>query len=202
MDEAPYRLGFVTGGLFAHQARIAAELYLDTDNWETVKDRVREDNLFQTRTPSTGTRYLLEVVRRLKALNQKQLQVVAKDNHKDRCQVMWVAACRHYQLLGDFAHDVVRDRYLHGDSHLAPKDFTRFVHQQSLWHPELEEKTERTISNLRQNAFLMLRQASMLEPDGLVVGAFFSAPVLDCLQPNDFLFFPTDDSAWKGHHDN
>lgn len=193
MADAPYRLGFVSGGLLTHQSKIAARLYLEIGDWETVKRRVRDENLFQTRTPSTATRYLLEVVRRLKDLDDALLGIVAQGDPTERAQVLWVAACRHYQLLGDFAVEVVRDKFLHSDAHLKPEDFTRFVNQQTLWHPELEDKTEQTISKLRTSAFRMLREVSLLEPDGRVGEAFLSPQVRESLAPSDLWFFPTSD---------
>lgn len=193
MADAPYRLGFVSGGLLAHQSSIAAKIQLETGDWEATKQRVRDDNLFQTRTPSTTSRYLLEVVRRLKGLDETLLAIIADGEPTQRTQVLWVAACRYYQLLGDFAVEVVRDKFLHGNAQLKPDDFTRFVNQQSMWHPELEEKTEHTIKNLRSNAFQMLREASLLETDGHISGAFLSPQVSEALTPSDFLFFPTSD---------
>lgn len=193
MANAPYRLGFVSGGLLIHQSKIAARLYLETRDWEAVKRRVRDENLFQTRTPSTATRYLLEVVRRLKGLDDALLNIIAEGGPTERAQVLWAAACRHYQLLGDFAVEVVRDKFLHGDAHLKPEDFTRFVNQQTLWHPELEDKTDRTISKLRNNAFQMLKESGLLEPDGRVGEAFLSPQVSESVAPSDLWFFPTSD---------
>lgn len=193
MADAPYRLGFVSGSLLAHHSKIAAGIFLETGDWETTKQRVRDGNLFQTRTPSTTSRYLLEVVRRLKALDDPLLTIVAGEDPTQRAQVLWVAACRYYQLLGDFASEVVRDKFLHGNQKLQPEDFTRFVNQQSLWHPQLEEKTERTIKNLRNNAFKMLKETSLLEPDGRISQALLSPEVRKALAPSDLWFFPASD---------
>ena len=40
---------------------------------------------------------------------------------------MWAAACRRYELIGDFAEEVVRERFLLMTPTLGTEDFERFM---------------------------------------------------------------------------
>ena len=48
---------------------------------------------------------------------------------------MWVAMCRYYALVGEFANEVLRERYLMGFSTLTKDDYDRFIQAQSMWPP-------------------------------------------------------------------
>lgn len=194
-DASPrYSLSFTTGGLLAREAGLIAPLYLQDRDWRAVRRTVIEENLLQTRTTSSRTRITREAIQRLSVLNNSELELIVEASLTERCHLMWVAACRRYELIGDFAEEVLRERFLLMTPTLSFDDFDRFITGKSLWHPELDDLKNSTRSKLRQNLFRMLREAGLLTEHGDIVPAVVSGRVLSLFQshvPSDVRFLPT-----------
>ena len=118
----------------------------------------------------------------------------------ERGYLLWAAACRRYDLIGEFAEEVVRERFLLLTPTLSYEDFDSFVRGKSLWHSELTELKESTMRKLRANVFRMLNEAGLLSDGGRLLQAALSQRVASALtarSPSDLRFFPTnDDAAW------
>ena len=107
---------------------------------------------------------------------------------------MWVAACRRYQLIGEFAEEVLRERFLTLASTLTYGEYDSFYLAKAMWHDELDEVTEHSYRKLRQVLFRMLVEAGLLTKQGLIEPALLSSRVAECLNlcsPSDIRFFPT-----------
>ncbi len=190
-----YRLSFTSGALLAREAQIAAPLYLESRDWNLVRGRLRAENLLQARTDSSSLRLSREVVQRLAVLSDDELELLRDAGPSERGHLMWVAACRRYAIVGDFAEEVVRERFLLLTPTLSYDDFDSFVRGKSLWHPELTDLKASTLSKLRANVFRMLTEAGLLA-GGQIVYASLSEPVRQVLRartPSDMRFLPTRD---------
>lgn len=194
-DASPrYSLSFTTGGLLAREADLIAPLYLQDRDWRAVRRTVTEENLLQTCTTSSRTLITREAIQRLSVLNNSELELIVEASLTERCHLMWVAACRRYELIGDFAEEVLRERFLLMTPTLSFDDFDRFITGKSLWHPELDDLKNSTRAKLRQNLFRMLREAGLLTEHGDIVPAVLSERVLNLFQshtPSDVRFLPT-----------
>ena len=195
-DTQKYQLSFTSGSLFLQGAPIAAKLYAETGDWALVRARLRAENLLQARTDSTASRLAFEVVQRLGTLSSGELALLADATSNELRQLMWIATCRHYSLIGEFAEEVLRDRYLLLKRDLLPMHFDSFVNAKKLWHEELSTVAESTFKRLRSNLFGMLREAELVTDKGMIVPTVISARVLKMLSkriPSDVRFFPTSD---------
>lgn len=188
----PYRLSFMVGGLLSAEATIAVPLYLRLHDWTAVRAALAEDNLLHARARATGVRLAREVVQRMSTLGDAELCYLATALSPDRRHLMWAAACRHYEIVADFAHEVLRGSYLRGIHALSAEDFERFWDAKALWHSELEATKPSTRAKIRTNLFLAMRQAGLLEEGG-IVAPLLSREVrllLDQRAPSDLRFFP------------
>lgn len=193
-DNAPqrYALSFTSGALLAREAVIAAPLFLELRDWDAVRARLNEDNLLQTRTESSRERVSREVVQRLAVLTEEELELLIDAGPAERGYLMWAAACRRYAFIGDFAEEVVRERFLLLTPELRYDDFDAFLHHKALWHPELSGIKESTHRKLRQTLFRMLSEAGLLA-DGGIVPAVLSRRLCEVLSkqsPSNARFFP------------
>ena len=152
-----YRLSFTVGGLLALQGKILATLFVENEHEYTTSDvestngttaidheigeritRIRkqaiEENVLSIRTRSANSRVVSEVLKRLSALTETEIHYLADDDTpaSDRQALMWVAMCRYYALVGEFANEVLRERYLMGFSTLTKDDYDRFIQAQSM----------------------------------------------------------------------
>lgn len=196
MTSARYRLSFTTGGLLVREAGVAAPLYRKLGDWSKVRAAIESENLLQTRTVSSGHRLAREVVQRLAELTDKEIDLLVDATSIERGHVMWVATCRRYSLLGEFAEEVLRERFLVLAPTLDHSDFDAFVRSKAMWHEELAELTESTFRKLRSNVFLMLHEACLLSDDGRITPVVLTdrlTAVLASRTNSEVRFFPTNE---------
>lgn len=189
-----YALSFTSGALLAREAVIAAPLYLRERDWSRVRQLLGADNLLQSRTVSSGFRLAREVAQRLSVLTDDEIELLIDATATERGHLMWVAACRRYALIGDFAEEVVREKFLLLTPALSYSDFDSFVRGKALWHPELAELKDSTMQKLRSTVFRMLAEADLLSERGEIVHAVLSDRVgaaLAARAPSDVRFLPT-----------
>ncbi|WP_433600360.1 DUF1819 family protein [Nocardia sp. CA-135953] len=196
-----YALSFTTGALLAREAAMLAPVYLEERDWERVRNRAVEGNLLQARTRSTGVRLVRETVARLSALTGDEVELLVDTTASERSYLLWVAACRRYELIGEFAEEVLRERYLTLALTLGYEDFDSLVRAKALWHEELATIKESTLQKLRSNVFKMLQEAGLLSDAGYIIPAVLSERVVATLsarRPNDMRFFPTKQTERAG----
>ena len=200
VTEDRYRLSFTSGGLLVREAGVAAALYQQQGDWSSVRGLLESENLLQVRTVSTGQRRSREVVQRLIELTDDEVDLLVDASSIERGYLMWAAACRRYALLGEFAEEVLRERFLVLAPSLDYSDFDSFVRTKAVWHNELAELKESTYRKLRTNVFLMLREAGLLGEYGHINPVLLTDRLSAAFgsMSRDIRFFPASDSARSG----
>ncbi len=196
-----YALSFTTGALLAREAALLAPVYIERRDWEQVRDEAVEGNLLQARTYRTGVRLVRETVKRVSALTDGEVELLAEATASERGYLMWAAACRRYELIGEYAEEVLRERFLLLASTLDYEEFDGFVRTKALWHEELAAIKESTLQKLRSNVFKMLHEAELLSEAGHIMSAALSERVvarLSAATANDLRFFPIQPTVAQG----
>ncbi|MDD4180637.1 MAG: DUF1819 family protein, partial [Victivallaceae bacterium] len=103
MSEDRYSMSFTTGSLFLRESVKLVPLYLDLGGWDAVRDKVITENLLQTRTLNTLKRVCREVISRLRVLSPNELEFLVEASHQEQAYLLWIAACRRYRFIADFA---------------------------------------------------------------------------------------------------
>ncbi|MBE0574415.1 MAG: DUF1819 family protein [Desulfuromonadales bacterium] len=200
MSKDHYIMSFSTGGLFHRESVKLVELYLNLYDWESVRDKVIEENLLQTRTQNTLKRVCREIGSRLKTLSQGELEFLVEGSHQEQAYILWLAVCRRYKFVADFAIEVLRERFITLKTDLSYEDFDAFFNRKSEWHMELDEITPATRSKLRQVLFKILREVDLLSTNNMINAAMLSPRLLDLIHQgsrSDVLFFPVFESELK-----
>ena len=212
-----YRLSFTVGGLLASQGRALAEMYLNHLNHAVgdaecssqtevgksiaaIRQQAIEENVLAIRTDSANRRVVAETTKRLSALTVRELAYLAgpDSSTSDREALMWIAMCRYYAIVGEFAVEVLKKHYLVGNLHLDFDDYARFIANKATWHPELETISEGTAKKLRSNLFKAMAEAHLFDKNSDTVVSFLPSPSLtDILmkRPDSFGFFPMRESS-------
>ena len=201
MSSDRYSMSFTTGGLFHRESVNLARLYLDLGDWNSVRNKVIAENLLQTRTLNTLKRVCREVVSRLRALSQSELEFLVEASHQEQAYLLWLAVCRRYRFIADFAVEVLHERYITLKSDLTHEDFYSFLNRKSEWHLELDEITPATRSKLRQVLFKILREADLLAANNMINAAMLSLRLLELIHQGsrrEILYFPVFESDVKG----
>jgi hypothetical protein len=189
-----YALSFTSGALLMREALVAAPMYLREHDWGKVRQLIDEDNLLQARTVATGHRLAREVAQRLSVLSDAELELLVDTTTSERGHLLWAAACRRYHLVGEFAEEVLRERFLLLTPTLDHDDFDSFIRSKALWHEEVADLKDSTLRKLRSTVFRMLVEAGLLAEDGNILQSMLStrvAATLSSRAPSDIRFFPT-----------
>lgn len=197
-SRARYALSFTSGALLQHEAQVAAALYLEENAWSRVRERIEADNLLQARTQSSSQRLTRETVQRLEVLSTPEIELLAESTSSERGHLLWLAACRRYALIGEFAEEVLRERYLLLAPTLSYEDFDSFIASKALWHEELDQTEDSTMRKLRANVFRMLVEANLVSEEGHIAQVTLSSRVQEFLSartPSDIRFFPAQGAA-------
>ena len=191
---ARYALSFTSGTLLANEAAVVAPIYLRERDWKTTRALAQTENLLGTRVARSNTRTLGALVPRLQLLSDDELEIVAEGTSTERGHLMWTAACRKYALIGEFAEEVLRERFLTLAGTVSYEDYDSFYRAKAMWHDELDDVTGSSYQKLRQVLFKMLVEAGLLTKQGHIEPALLSSRVAECLDqrtPSDIRFFPT-----------
>lgn len=200
MSNERYNMSFIGGGLLHRESVKLAELYLELGDWDAVREIVMVENILQTRTLSTLKRISGEIISRLQILHRTELEMLMGVSHQEQAYLLWLAICRRYRFIAEFAVEVLRERYITLKANLTHEDFNTFLNRKSEWHAELDEIAPSTKYKLRQIVFKILREAELLTTKNIINCALLSPRLLDFLyrrNPREVLYFPLFESALK-----
>ncbi|MGE5659565.1 MAG: DUF1819 family protein [Actinomycetota bacterium] len=193
-------MSFTTGALFHQESVKLANLFLEFQDWNLVLSMVLSKNLLQFRTVNTSKRVCREVGSRLRTLSTAQLDLLVQGSLQDQGYLLWLAVCRRYKFIADFAVEIVREKYSSLQFVLNYDDFDFFFNKKSEWHEELDQIKPATRTKTRQILFKMLREADLLTSNNIINAALLSPQLLNTIsQENrqDILVFPVFESDLK-----
>lgn len=188
-----YSFSFTAGSLLYQESIGLATLFVEFGNWNHVRDIVVDRNLLQTRTKKSSVRLCREICSRLKTLGEKELNLLVDGTIQDRGYILWLAVCRRYKFIRDFAIEVLREKLLNLETELDYEDFEVFFNQKAEWHDELEALKPETKVKGRRTLFKMLREADLLSPENRIYPALPSASLINAVfleRQKEVLFFP------------
>lgn len=197
MKTEKYSLSFTTGTLLHRESVIVAEQYLEFQNWDTVRQEVLSKNWLQVRTLNTSKRFFSEIASRLKTLSDDELDLLVHGTLQEQGYLLWLAVCRRYRFIADFAVEILREKFTSLKTVLTYDDFDAFFNRKAEWHEELEQIKPATKVKLRQVLFKMLREADLLTAENMINPALLSPRLLQAILQedyNDTLVFPAFES--------
>jgi hypothetical protein len=180
-----YVMSFTSGALLYQESLIVAQLYEEIKDWDAVRERVLADNLLRMRTPNSSKRIFREVASRLKCLTPAQLTLFRTGNQQEQRHLLWLAICKRYRFIYDFAVEVLREKFIRLDFALSYDAFDIFFNDKAEWRPEVAGVAESTRKKLRQVLFKMLREANFLTQDNQMLPAVLSPQTLDVIVADD-----------------
>jgi hypothetical protein len=184
MKNEHYNMSFTTGGLFFRESIEIAELYCQSSNWEQVKQQALASNVLQFRKMSSTKRSLQEILKRMKNLSDAELSLLVNSHTKEQKQLLWLAICKTYRFIYDFAVEVIREKFLRLDMALSHTDFDIFFYNKAEIDPHLEELTEKTRKKCRTVLFQIMREAEIITPNDLIIPAMFTEQLIEVIKHN------------------
>ncbi|MDO4764093.1 MAG: DUF1819 family protein [Flavobacteriaceae bacterium] len=170
-----YNLSFTSGGLLYEESSIYIESIQDVNSYMRGEEDV---SYFVLPTNSESSKKKLKSVidKRLRQLNAEYLSFyrdIAQDT--DRKIILFLAICKYYSIIAEFAIEVVYQKWKIFDNHLETYDFNYFL-SQKLGVDELDIISENTKYKLSQVAILLFKQMGI-----------YSSNKINTIQPSDEL---------------
>ncbi len=201
MNNDKYSMSFTTGSLFYLESVKLAELFITLNDWNAVRNKVLSENLLQARTQNTSKRVCREIISRLKTLAPLEIDLLINGSPQEQTYLLWIAVCRRYKFIADFAVEIIRESYLSLKTDLTHQDFDSFFNKKSECHSELDKIKPTTKNKLRQILFKILREVDLLTANNTINAALLSPRLVETLLLNyrqDLLLFPMFESNLKG----
>lgn len=188
-----YLMSFGTGGLYVNESVAVARLHRPGADWDATAALAREVGAFPVRKASSAQRSIREIVNRLRWLTDDELEVFVEGERSEQAALLWLAACRAYRFISEFAVEVLNERFLSLRTDLTYDDFDTFLAAKAEWSPKLATLSSTTHAKLRAVLFRLMREAEILSPNDRILGSILSRRVLALIHagdPDELRFFP------------
>ena len=188
-----YRMSFTIGGLFLNESVAAAVAQERLGDWGLTQQAIESGEAVGFRKTSSMHRAAREVVTRLRRLTEAELGLLRRGAREEQAALLWLAVCRTYRLVGEFAIDELQERFLSMRPELEPEAFGRFIEAKAEWNKELATLRPSTRQKLQQVLFRILREAGLLSREGEIQRMPLSKRLLAILgerNASELAFFP------------
>lgn len=193
-EKQPYRMSFGLGGLFINESVDVARLHVLGERWEDTIVRAMEEGTTSLPKSASQRRTLREIVNRLSALTKAELALFAEtDDRAEQQALLWLAACRAYRFVAEFAVEVIRERYLSYRLDLSLDAFDIFWEEKAEWHSGVADISKSTRLKLRQVLYRMMREADILSAEDKIQTAYLTTRLKALIAEHraaDLAFFP------------
>lgn len=192
--QQPYKMSFSTGGLFLNESIEVARLHLPGEPWEDTIVRALAEGTTSLPKAASNRRSLREIVNRLATLTDEEIAFLVEEADRHEAQaLLWMATCRAYRFVREYAVEVVQDRYLSYQLDLPQQSFDLLLEAKADWHAELAGLSASTRGKLRQVLFRMMREAAIISDSDQIQRAVLSSRVqflIEQTAPQDMSVFP------------
>jgi hypothetical protein len=197
-DENPkclkYRMSFSVGGLMLNESLVIAQGYQPGERWASARERLLAQGASSLPKLASQTRALREVYDRIGYLSDAERQYLSDDADRAEQQaMMWLAICRTYRFVHEFAVEVINERYQSWRLDLGHEVFDRFLAEKAECDPSLAELSSSTCAKLRQVLFRILRESGLRSVEGRIQPIWLSVRMKRLIEdgnPADLRIFP------------
>ena len=189
-----YKMSFVTGGLFLNESIEVARMHNPGEAWDETIRRALEHGVSSLPKAASRRRTLREIVNRISTLGEEELSFLVEEaDRQDQQALLWLATCRAYRFVSEFAAEVVHERFLSFKLDLPLETFDVLFEAKAEWDEGLNGISATTRAKLRQVLFRMMREANVITPESRILAAYVSPELKAMLArncPSDLDLFP------------
>ncbi|MDG2514512.1 DUF1819 family protein [Sphingobium sp. 10 DY56-G10] len=194
-DSVPnYRMSFSVGGLMLNESLVIADAYHPGETWARARDRLLTHGVSSLPKLASQIRALREVYDRIGHLSDAERDYLSAEADRAEQQAMvWLAVCRTYRFIYEFAVEVISERYQSWRLDLGHEVFDRFLAEKAESDPGLAELSASTCAKLRQVLFRILREAGLRSVEGRIQPIWLSGRMKRLIEENnpaDLRVFP------------
>lgn len=189
-----YRMSFSVGGLMLNESLAVVQTYQAGETWARARDRLLAEGTSSLPKLASQTRALREVYDRISRLSDVERRFLsAEADRAEQQAMMWLAVCRSYRFVHEFAVEVINERYQSWRLDLGYEVFDRFLAEKAESDPSLAALSTSTCAKLRQVLFRILREAGLRSVEGRIQPIWLSGRMKRLIEetsPADLRVFP------------
>ncbi|MFN7305271.1 MAG: DUF1819 family protein [Acetobacteraceae bacterium] len=190
----PYKMSFAVGGLLLNESVEVARLHTRSEAWDATLERALEGGITSLPKVASRRRTLREIVNRISTLDEDELDYLIEGaDRQDQKALLWLATCRAYRFVREFAAEVIHERFLSFQLDLPLESFDVLFAAKAEWDEGLAAISTMTRAKLRQVLFRMMREASIITEDNRILSAYISPrlkAILATKNPREIVLFP------------
>lgn len=194
-----YRMSFSVGGLMLNESLAIARSYRKGEPWANARDRMMREGASSLPKLASQTRALREVYDRVSHLTEaERAWMLDGADRAGQQAMMWLAICRTYRFIREFAVEVIVERHAAWRPDLGPEAFDRFLVGKSEFEQGLAELSPSTCAKLRQVLFRILRESGLLSEGGQIEVVWLPLQMKMLIEknnPEDLRVFPGAEGA-------
>lgn len=179
-------MSFAVGGLFRNESIESARVFQRLKDWDAVREEMVTSGALGFRASSSAKRTVREMVDRLRTLSEREIDLLLDGTPQEQTMLLWLAVCRTYRFVAEFATEVLRERFLSYRENLDYDAFDAFFEAKAEWNPDLAAIRPSTRAKLRQVLFRIMREADIISPSDEIRRTLLT-PRFESLMPPDEL---------------
>lgn len=170
-----YKMSFSSGGLFINESVEIARLYVKVGSWADARSEAVDSATTMLPKEASQRRTVREIFNRVSCLTNYELNyLVDEADRYEQCALLWLATCRAYRFIREFAVEVIRERYLGYRLDLPLEQFDIFLDAKAEWDEHLSGLSQTTRLKLRQIMFRIMREAGVIDDQRQIQKAILS----------------------------
>lgn len=179
-------MSFTTGGLFHNESLEVARLHISGEPWEETILRAMEEGATNLPKSASNRRSLREISNRLLTLrDEERTYLLDEADRPEQQALLWIATCRAYRFIREFALEVLGDRYLSYQLDLPLESFDILFEAKAEWDEGLAKLSRSTRLKLRQIMFRIMREAGILTEGNRIQTAIISTRLRRMVEDNN-----------------
>lgn len=190
----PYKMSFAVGGLLLNESVEVARMHAQSEAWDATLQRALDGGVTSLPKAASRRRTLREIVNRISTLDDEELDyLVERADRQDQQALLWLATCRAYRFVREFATEVIHERFLSFQLDLPLESFDVLFAAKAEWDEGLAGISPMTRAKLRQVLFRIMREANVISDDNRILSAYVSPRLKTMLaekSPRDIVVFP------------
>lgn len=189
-----YKMSFAVGGLNLNESVEVARLHLSSQSWDDTLAQAMADEVTSLPKVASRRRTLREIYNRVSTFSPDELSFFVYDaDRTERQALLWIASCRAYRFVREFATEVLQDRFLSYQLDLPLESFDMLYDAKAEWHEDLEGLSRSTRLKLRQVLFRIMREAGIISQENRIQHAYLTArlkAMIEAGDPVELSYFP------------
>ncbi len=161
--EEKYSAGLISQSFWFVEFKKIVILYKNGADYGEIKRRCTEENLFGAVSPERGRRMCGYLLRRLRAMDEKMIDIFVNADVSTRKLINLITIMKTDKLFFEFVYEVYRGKLIVGDTNIDLKDVNIFFAQKETQSDEPASWTEQTKKKLRSLFLNMLTEAGLVK---------------------------------------